>query len=103
MFDSIMRSKCIFDEAETKCERSEQSWGSGGLPPGKILVATPFRLLENAPFWRIYHLKKQSIMSDGSPSWKIYENDCNFTSRYISIELHNIQRNSLIDSGNLLE
>ena len=71
MFDRLTRTKCIFDGAENKWERSEQSWGSGGLPPGKIFITTPFRLLENAPFGRIYHLKKQRIItSDGGPSGK---------------------------------
>ena len=66
MFDRLTKTKCIFYGAENKCERSEQSWGSGGLPPGKILITTPLRLLENALFGRFYHLKKQrSITSDG--------------------------------------
>ena len=36
--------------AERRCERSEEKWGSGGLPPGKLFMTTPFKLLENAPF-----------------------------------------------------
>ena len=35
--------------AETRSERSEEKWGSGGLPPGKFFMTTPFRSLENAP------------------------------------------------------
>ena len=36
--------------AETISERSEKELGSGGKPPGKFFMTTPFRSLENAPF-----------------------------------------------------
>ena len=36
--------------AETRSERGEQKWGSGGLPLGKFLMTAPFRSLENDPF-----------------------------------------------------
>ena len=35
-------------EAEARCTRREENWGSGGLPPGKFSVTTPFRSLQNA-------------------------------------------------------
>ena len=44
------RNEIDIGGAERRCERSEQKWGSGGLPPGKFLMTTPFRSLENAPF-----------------------------------------------------
>ena len=28
----------------------KKKWGSGGLPPGKLFMTTPFRSLENASF-----------------------------------------------------
>ena len=35
--------------AERRSEVSEEKWGSGGLPAGKLFKTTPFRSLENAP------------------------------------------------------
>ena len=37
--------------AEMRCKRSEQERGSGGLSLGKFFTTTPFRWLENAPFF----------------------------------------------------
>ena len=45
-----MKIKFILGGAEARCERRESNGGPGGLPPGKILMITPFRSLENAPF-----------------------------------------------------
>ena len=71
MFDRITRTKCILEGADTKCEPSERNSGFVGLPPGKIFMTTPFKLLENGSFfWRICNLKKNSIMSDGGPPKK---------------------------------
>ena len=47
-----------------ECERSEKKRGSGGLPPGKCLGATPFRRSEdegNALFSYILHHKHDYI------------------------------------------
>ena len=47
-----------------ECERSEEIRGSGGLPPGKFLGATPFRRSENegnALFSHILHHKDDYI------------------------------------------
>ena len=47
-----------------ECERSEEIRGSGGLPPGKFLRATPFRRSENegnALFSHILHHKDDYI------------------------------------------
>ena len=73
MFDRITRTKYRLEGADTKCEPRERNWGSGGLPPGKILMTMPFRLLESAPFWRICHVKKKSITSDGGPSRRLLQ------------------------------
>ena len=44
------RNEIHIGEAETRSERGEQKWESGGLPPGKFFMTTPFTSLENAPF-----------------------------------------------------
>ena len=44
------RNEIHIGGAETRRERSELKRGSGGLPPGKFFMTTPFRSLENAPF-----------------------------------------------------
>ena len=44
------RNEIHIGGAERSSERSEEKWGSGGLPPGKFFMTTPLRSLENAPF-----------------------------------------------------
>ena len=47
-----------------RCERSEETWGSGGLPPEKFLGTTPLRRSENegnALFSYILHHKPDYI------------------------------------------
>ena len=47
-----------------RCERSEQTWGSGGLPPEKFLETTPLRRSENegnALFSYVLHHKPDYI------------------------------------------
>ena len=47
-----------------RCERSEQTWGSGGLPPEKLLETTPLRRSENegnALFSYVLHHKPDYI------------------------------------------
>ena len=61
LFDRLTRPKCILEGAETRRERSEQSWGSGGLAPRKIVYRHALYVVGKRPFWRICHLKKQSI------------------------------------------
>ena len=43
------RNEIAIGGAERRCVRSEKKWGSGGLPPGKFSMTTPFRSLESAP------------------------------------------------------
>ena len=45
-------------EVKQVCERSKQRWGSGGLPQGNSSTTTPFRSLENAPFFESLPLKE---------------------------------------------
>ena len=50
-FDRLVRIKFILGRAEHSYKRSKQNRGSEGLPPGKIVVTTPIRSLENAQFF----------------------------------------------------
>ena len=50
MFDRLIRIKFMLGRVEDSYERSEQMRESGGLPPGKVIVTTPIRSLENAQF-----------------------------------------------------
>ena len=62
LYSGVARSLPLGGGAE--CKRSEKKRGSGGLPPGKFLGATPFRRSENegnALFSHILHHKHDYI------------------------------------------
>ena len=69
--------------AEIRCERSEQKWGSGGLPPRKFFMTTPFRSLENAPFLENVPLAEAKITTNESLSLKILKSLTSMTSKDI--------------------
>ena len=58
LFCHAHRNEIHIGGADTGSERSEQKLGSGGLPPGKSFLTTPFRSLENAPFLENLPLKE---------------------------------------------
>ena len=67
--------------AETRCERSEKKWGSGGLPPEKFFMTKPFRSLENAPF---LEMTDEKITTNESLSLKILKSLTSMTSKDIA-------------------